>query len=380
MSQPELFVNPMRELGFHDHPPYQLEDPEPLVTAIICNYNYGRYLPQAIESALGQTWKPLEVIVVDDGSTDKSREILGRYREKIKVILKENGGQASAFNVGIREARGEIICFLDSDDYWHPNKVDRVVAKYLEAPWGLVCNDVHLVDEVGRSFTNMTWSKFAKVHLHSGYLLNEVIEQGYPWLFSPTTGMSLPRNLARRITPLPEREWRICADTPLAYSAICHGHVGVIKEPLGSYRIHDTNSFAAMHGDSVATRLVLLIHPVRRYLFLGDYLKGLGQNLNIAPKDNYFYYRDWVLVATRRPWRYLPHLYKRNLNVLKKLPRKNLSSIRMLKFLLLDTFVSLAILVHLPIRYFRCRERFRREVELLDPQTATYLTSEHRQP
>ena len=86
---------------------------KPLVTILICNYNYGRFLAEAIESALAQTWKNIEVIVVDDGSTDESREILTKYKGKIRIILKENGGQASAFNAGIAKARGEIVCFLD---------------------------------------------------------------------------------------------------------------------------------------------------------------------------------------------------------------------------------------------------------------------------
>jgi glycosyltransferase involved in cell wall biosynthesis len=88
----------------------------PLVSIIINNYNYDRYVRMAIESALHQSWQNVEVIVVDDGSTDKSREIIQKYEHKARIILKENGGQGSAFNAGFAESKGEIILFLDADD------------------------------------------------------------------------------------------------------------------------------------------------------------------------------------------------------------------------------------------------------------------------
>ena len=99
----------------------------PLVTILINNYNYGRFLKDAIDSALNQTYRNLEVIVVDDGSTDDSREIIAAYGNKITSVLKENGGQASALNAGFAASRGEIICLLDSDDSFDPCKVERVV-------------------------------------------------------------------------------------------------------------------------------------------------------------------------------------------------------------------------------------------------------------
>src|SRR5579872_6996796 len=100
---------------------------EPCVTVLINNYNYGRFLREAIDSALKQTYKNIEVVVVDDGSTDESREIIRGYGDRVVPVFKANGGQASAFNEGISASRGEIICFLDSDDIFHPTKVEKVV-------------------------------------------------------------------------------------------------------------------------------------------------------------------------------------------------------------------------------------------------------------
>ncbi len=99
----------------------------PLVSLVINNYNYGRFLAEAIDSALKQTYPHTEVIVVDDGSTDNSRDITASYGDNISPVLKQNGGQASAFIAGFAASKGEIICFLDSDDMFLPEKVADIV-------------------------------------------------------------------------------------------------------------------------------------------------------------------------------------------------------------------------------------------------------------
>src|SRR3954454_21549841 len=99
----------------------------PLVSIIINNYNYARFLKEAIDSALNQTYPLTEVVVVDDGSSDESRGIIANYGNRIISVLKENGGQASALNAGVSACRGDILCFLDSDDYFYPDKVAHVI-------------------------------------------------------------------------------------------------------------------------------------------------------------------------------------------------------------------------------------------------------------
>ena len=88
------------------------------VTILINNYNYARFLPAAIDSALSQTYHPLEVVVVDDGSTDESLDIIRDYGDRVRPVFKSNGGQASAFNAGFAASRGEVICLLDADDFF----------------------------------------------------------------------------------------------------------------------------------------------------------------------------------------------------------------------------------------------------------------------
>lgn len=162
---------------------------EPLVTALIVNYNYGRFLAEAIESALAQTYPRLEVLVMDDGSTDDSREVLRRYEGRVRTILKANGGQASALNAGIAAARGEIICFLDSDDAWSPGKVAAVVAKCREAPCALVGHDLLIRGSDGMELPAVAWSSYVDVRLRSRTLFPGLIERGWDWPFPPTSGM-----------------------------------------------------------------------------------------------------------------------------------------------------------------------------------------------
>ena len=105
---------------------------EPLVSIIINNYNYDRFLAEAINSALNQTYRKIEVIVVDDGSTDNSRNIIASYGSRIIPVLKSNAGQASSFNEGIKVSQGKIISFLDSDDLFHPDKVEKIVDFFIQ--------------------------------------------------------------------------------------------------------------------------------------------------------------------------------------------------------------------------------------------------------
>jgi glycosyltransferase involved in cell wall biosynthesis len=100
----------------------------PLVSAVIPSYNYGHFVCEAVESALAQTYPNIEVVVVDDGSTDDTRERLAPYTDRIRYIHQTNSGLSAARNTGIRHARGEWIALLDADDLWHPDKTTLQLA------------------------------------------------------------------------------------------------------------------------------------------------------------------------------------------------------------------------------------------------------------
>ena len=101
----------------------------PRVSLVMPVYNRARYLPEALDSALTQGFAAMEVVVVDDGSTDGSPAVLRSYGDRIRVHRQANAGQSAAVNAGVGLARGEFVAFLDSDDAWLPGKVGRAVAR-----------------------------------------------------------------------------------------------------------------------------------------------------------------------------------------------------------------------------------------------------------
>ena len=108
---------------------------EPLVSILVSNYNYGRYIGDSIQSALDQTYPNIELIICDDGSTDDSVSVIEPYLQKdprVRLIRKENGGQASGFNAAFAASRGEIIALLDSDDRFLPGRDEREYADWSE--------------------------------------------------------------------------------------------------------------------------------------------------------------------------------------------------------------------------------------------------------
>ena len=120
----------------------------PRVSVVIPTYNYARYVPEAIDSVLAQSFEELEIIVVDDGSTDKTAEVLRAFGGQLRVIRQERRGLSAARNTGIRAARGQYLAFLDSDDLWLPEKVSLQVARLdAEPEVGLVYAETLLFDD-----------------------------------------------------------------------------------------------------------------------------------------------------------------------------------------------------------------------------------------
>ena len=123
-----------------------------LVSVVIPNYNYERYLRETIDSVVGQSYPHVEIIVVDDGSKDGSREILAGYGGKIRTIFQENQGVSATRNNGVKESDGEFIAFLDADDAWLPTKLEKQVQRFREdSSLGLVHVGVDEVDADGGS-------------------------------------------------------------------------------------------------------------------------------------------------------------------------------------------------------------------------------------
>jgi len=122
----------------------------PKVSVIITTHNRSRFVCQALDSVLGQSFKDLEILVVDDGSTDNTREVLDKYGSNLRYIYQENRGRSGARNLGITSAQGEYIAFLDDDDVWFGDKLEKQVAFLDGHPeFGLAHTFMELIDAQG---------------------------------------------------------------------------------------------------------------------------------------------------------------------------------------------------------------------------------------
>jgi glycosyltransferase involved in cell wall biosynthesis len=216
------------------------------VTILIDTYNYARFVGRAIESALQQDYvsSQIEILVVDDGSTDNTREVVGRYSPRVRYIAKNNGGQASALNVGLREAAGDIVCLLDGDDYFYPWKVRQVVDAFRRDPEvGLVYDEFDIVDGAGRSLRKAqpepTWTG---VRLPLGNVpsqLRSLILLGHPWTCT-TSAMSIRRAITADLT-VPEDAFLHSPDLFLGLVLPFLTRVDIIPSPATAYVYHGEN-------------------------------------------------------------------------------------------------------------------------------------------
>ncbi len=209
----------------------------PLVSIAIANYNYGRYLRAAIDGALAQTYPHLEVIVVDDGSTDESREIIESYGKRIVPVIKVNGGHGSAVNAGFVASRGEIVMFLDADDELLPEAVDQVVKAWRPGV-AKAQFQLEMIDERGEPL-GLRVPPFDGF-IPNGDIRDRIVRFGeYPT--SPSSGNAYARSALTRLMPLDEAIWFAAAEKSLVFLTPFFGDVVSLCKPLGRYRIHENN-------------------------------------------------------------------------------------------------------------------------------------------
>ncbi len=208
------------------------------ITALIDTYNYGRFIEEAIESVLSQDFprESLEVLVVDDGSTDDTRGRVAKYENWVSYLYKKNGGQASAFNVGIARARGEIVALLDGDDYWLPGKLHRVAEAFQRVP------DAGLVYHSFRELWTETseWREGGFNAVSGDVPTNK--RKILLYTACQTSGLSFRKSVVSQLLPLNEA-MTIQSDGLLAALVIFLAPVVAIQEPLAVYRIHGANLY-----------------------------------------------------------------------------------------------------------------------------------------
>jgi glycosyltransferase involved in cell wall biosynthesis len=253
-----------------------------LVSIIINNYNYGRFVGATIDSALNQTYPRTEVIVVDDGSTDNSRDVIARYGQRVTTMLKPNAGQASAFNAGFARSRGDIVIFLDSDDLLAPHIVEAVVAEFQRNPnLSKVQYPLEVIDANGKA----TGARVppAQLPMPSGDLRLQMLTFPDDVRSSPTSGNAFAASVLREILPMPVLNpgyaW---ADLYLYNLAPLFGPVQSLAAAGGCYRVHESNHYFSPNLDLGRIRQMMLSTRDNRHHII-EFARRLGLP-NVPPR------------------------------------------------------------------------------------------------
>ena len=241
----------------------------PLVSVVVDTYNHAEFIGEAITSILQQDYQlgAVEVLVVDDGSRDETAKQLSAFTDRVRIVRKENGGQASALNLGVTLARGDIIAFLDGDDWWHPQKLQTVVGYLLQNPAvGMVGHGIVEVAADGnrRALGPGELIRFDLKSESGPATLNRVAS------FLGTSRLTCRRSVLERLLPIPEA-LVIEADEYLFTLGGAVAEVAVLDEPLCYYRLHGQNLFQYEDYD--------LVRAKRKYLALAALADTLPSRL-----------------------------------------------------------------------------------------------------
>ena len=234
----------------------------PTVAAIIPCFNSAQFVGDAVQTALAQTYPRLEVVVVDDGSTDGLIDALQTFRGRIKLVIQPHQGVSAARNRGITETDAELIALLDADDRWHPDKIRRQVALLASRPeCCLVYTARQLVDKTGASVREgTTWYPLPPEPVQ-GECLVELVQANRLMASSV-----LFRREALGAVWFDER-LAVCEDWDLWLRLAEQHHFAYLDEPLTDIRVHDTNTqldATKMDEGSVLVRELALRRRLRR--------------------------------------------------------------------------------------------------------------------
>lgn len=261
-------------------------DDRPLVSVVIPAYNCERYIHRAIDSVLAQTYRPLECIVVDDGSTDGTSAIAQGFGDQVRLVRQSNGGASSARNAGIAAARGRYIAFLDSDDYWFDTKLDNQLAVFERHPevvlvsgrWRWIPSSAEVAPD---SLTGPAWDP-GQVKIRPG--LKTLLRDPYLCTPSVVIDASAAKSAGGFDPALPTAEdvdffLRACGDRPYALLdqivVACQIRPGSLTQTEDAYRFNL----------QVIDRLV------------GDQPHFARRNSELVAECRLDIYRRWVLAA-----------------------------------------------------------------------------------
>lgn len=249
----------------------------PHVTVLIDTYNHETFIEDAIRSVIDQDFPSdeMEILVVDDGSTDRTPDIIRHFEPRVRLLRKKNGGQASAFNTGLAEARGEVVAFLDGDDWWAAGKLAAVVNVFRKDPSiGLVGHGIrHAYSDGTRSDECLRADAQFRIRTAGDAKVFRMRR-----CFLGTSRMAYRRDVLDRIGIVPA-ELTFEADEYLFTLGAVHSEVMILREPLTFYRLHGRNLFQLGSGDKAGIR--------RKQSVLADLAQALATRLRAdgVPRD-----------------------------------------------------------------------------------------------
>jgi glycosyltransferase involved in cell wall biosynthesis len=246
--------------------------PGPIISIVISSFNYGRYLRECIDSALNQTHPRVQVVVIDDGSTDESSAIIASYGDLIESVLQPNRGQGAVWNVSAPRVSGSWVIFLDSDDRLSFRAAERVAAASIAHPGSSKMHwPMRLIGADGGSLG----IEIPGQSLPSGDRLAELKAFGFdrgPNM--ATSGNAWLAEFTRRVLPMPEAEFKISADTWLLGLSPLFGQTIALGEVLSEYRSHSVNN--GSRGTDCGRANAILARSVLVFSKVADELTARG--------------------------------------------------------------------------------------------------------
>ena len=247
----------------------------PLITVLITTYNYGEYIEDAIDSVVAQEFPQdqVQIVVVDDGSTDDTIERVKRYGSRVEYFYQSNGGQAAALNLGISKSRGEVLALLDADDYFLPGKLARVAEAFDQNPTvGMAYH--RLMEWHVQTAENREWP-----FLDISGDFRQTPDYFSSYYAQPASSLCFRRRVINPLLPIPETI-RMLGDCFLGSLIPLLSPILAVPEVLALYRIHGRNNYSISETqipvENAKSRLQMrqiLAHEMKRWLAANGYTK-----------------------------------------------------------------------------------------------------------
>lgn len=255
----------------------------PLVTVVLTSYNYGRYIAQALESALAQDYPNLEVLVLDNGSTDGSQDIVRSYSDpRIRFVENEvNLGQIGNHNRGVELARGEYVVFLSADDYFLPGHISRAMEYYRRHPdVDVAYFSYYIADPEGRMLRRMEWAAYLDAQAYSGRNEAAGLIRYENYVCFPT--VLWPVGIFKQLGAL-DTYVKVAGDFEFVMRVACAGYrFGFVDVPAVCVRLHESNLCGANNHVPSGLHMDESLHMLERHIVPQNYgyLYGLRKDLH----------------------------------------------------------------------------------------------------